>query len=45
MLEYDRIDLTEGIDVNKLLFFFKKKLKCKVKIHQKNVVYASFIIF
>ena len=44
MLEYDRIDLTEGIDVNKF-FFFLKKLKCKVKIHQKNVVYASFIIF
>ena len=44
MLEYDRIDLTEGIDVNKFFFFFKK-LNCKVKIHQKNVVYASFIIF
>ena len=31
MLEYNKIDLSEGIDVN--------------KIHQKNVVYASFIIF
>ena len=33
MLEYDRIDLSEGIDVN----------KCNE--HQENVVYASIIIF
>ena len=34
MLEYDRIDLSEGIDTE----------KCKY-IYKKNVVYASFIIF
>ena len=32
MLEYDRIDLSEGIDVNKW------------KIHRENVVYPSIII-
>ena len=34
MLEYDKTDLSEGIDIN----------KCKY-IYKKNVVYASFIIF
>ena len=34
MLEYDRIDVSEGIDVNKNKY-----------IYIKNVVYASFIIF
>ena len=33
MLEYDRIDISEGIDVN------------KYKIYQEHVVYVSFIIF
>ena len=33
MLGYDRIDLSEGIDIN------------KCKDISKNVVYASFIIF
>ena len=33
MLEYDRIDISEGIDVN------------KIKIYQENVVYVSFISF
>ena len=33
MLEYDRINLSEGIDVN------------SVKKHQENVVYVSIIVF
>ena len=33
MFEYDRIDISEGIDIN----------KCKK--HLKNVVYVNFIIF
>ena len=33
MLEYDRIDLSEGIDTS------------KCKYISKNVVYASFVIF
>ena len=33
MLEYDRIDISEGIDVN------------KIKIYQEKVVYVSFISF
>ena len=33
MLEYDRIDISEGIDVN------------KKNIYQENVVYVSIIIF
>ena len=33
MLEYDRIDISEGIDIN------------KNKDISRNVVYASFIIF
>ena len=33
MLEYDRIDISEGIDTN------------KCKYISKNVVYTSFIIF
>ena len=35
MLEYDRIDLSEGIDVNKCEDTSKKK---------KNVIYANIII-
>ena len=34
MLEYDRIDLSEGIDIKK-----------NVKKHLQNVVYVNFIIF
>ena len=34
MLKYNRIDISEGIDTNKCIY-----------IYQKNVVYASFIIF
>ena len=33
MLEYDRIDISEGIDIK------------NVKKHVKNVIYVSFIIF
>ena len=33
MLEYDKIDLSEGIDINKCKYISKK------------LVYASFIIF
>ena len=33
MLEYDRIDISEGIDIEKL------------KKHLKNVIYVNFIIF
>ena len=34
MLEYDRIDISEGIET-----------LISVNVYQKNVVYASFIIF
>ena len=34
MLEYERIDISKGIDVNKNKYIYKK-----------NVVYANFIIF
>ena len=44
MLEYDRIDLSEGIDINKCKYIYKKCSLCKFySFLDKNVNYGAYL--
>ena len=43
MLEYDRIDLSEGIDINKCKYISKKCSLCKFYFLDKNFNYGPYL--